>query len=366
MNETNQKSFFSFSNPLQIHRGVKLWLIAGLIMVFMQIIIGGITRLTGSGLSITKWDIVTGTLPPLNEAQWQSEFELYQLTPQYKKINEGMPIEDFKFIYFWEYFHRLWARTMGFVFLIGFGIFLFKGMFSRELFRRLGLLVSLAALEGFFGWIMVASGLRERPWVNAYNLTLHLGMGFTIFSVLLWITFRAFQPSVKPFLNQALRKQTLLMLYVLGVQILLGALMSGMKAGLVYPSWPKMGAEWAPNMIFDLSQWHWTNFLEYDKNPFAPALVQFVHRGTAYLTAILGVFLFIRLRNTGAISRQLSIANVLVILLLTTQVVLGILTLINCKVHIPVALGSLHQGCAIFLLSALLFVYYQMSKKYVQ
>ena len=163
-----------------------IWLAAGLLMVFVQILVGGVTRLTGSGLSITRWEIVTGTIPPLNEVQWEEAFDLYKLTPQYQKINQGMEMSEFKYIFFWEYFHRLWARTMGFVFLIPFLFFLWKGSIRKETLRNLGVVVSLAAAAALFGWIMVASGLINRPWVNAYKLTFHLGLGISLFIYLFY------------------------------------------------------------------------------------------------------------------------------------------------------------------------------------
>ena len=149
-------------------------------MVFIQILLGGITRLTGSGLSITRWEIVTGTIPPLNQVDWNEAFDLYKATPQYQKINEGMSLDRFKFIFFWEYFHRVWARLMGFVFLIPFIIFLVRKSLSQKLIKRLIVVIAIAAAAAVFGWIMVASGLIHRPWVNAYKLTIHLSLGIAL------------------------------------------------------------------------------------------------------------------------------------------------------------------------------------------
>jgi len=163
-----------FTSHKEISRIVKIWLIIGLVMIFFQVVIGGITRLTGSGLSITKWEIVTGTIPPLNSADWEEAFDLYKATPQYKQINKGMSMSEFKFIYFWEFIHRLWARTMGFVFLFPFLFFLGTQRFSKKLFKQLIVVFLLAALVASLGWIMVASGLRDLPWVSPYKLTLHL------------------------------------------------------------------------------------------------------------------------------------------------------------------------------------------------
>ena len=171
---------------------IKAWLIAGLVLLFFQIVIGGITRITGSGLSITKWEIVTGTLPPLNDSAWQQEFDLYKETPQYNMINQGMNLDKFKFIYFWEYFHRLWARIMGIIFIIPLIFFIFKKWIDKDLLRRMGYVFFSAMLAAIFGWIMVASGLVERPWVNAYKLSLHLGIALMTLGFLLWTTFHVF------------------------------------------------------------------------------------------------------------------------------------------------------------------------------
>jgi len=156
-------------------------------MLYFQIILGGITRLTGSGLSITKWEIVTGTIPPLSAHDWEEEFDKYKATPQYHKLNQGMSLSEFKFIYFWEYIHRLWARTMSFVFAIPFGIFLYRKQLSASLIKKLIALVLLAALAASFGWFMVLSGLNERPWVDAYKLTLHLSVAIITYAYCLWL-----------------------------------------------------------------------------------------------------------------------------------------------------------------------------------
>jgi heme a synthase len=359
-------SFFRFADETRIPRIIKIWLIVGLVMVLMQIVIGGITRLTGSGLSITRWEIVTGALPPLNEAQWQEAFELYQQTPQYRKINKGMALGDFKFIYFWEYFHRLWARGMFFVFILPFGWFLMRGMFSKRLLRRLSVVVFLAGLEGFFGWIMVASGLRQRPWVNAYNLTLHLCMGLLIFGYLLWTVFVAYNPrptgAASPADNRALHRFSWALILLAFVQIALGALMSGTKAGLFYPTWPDMQGAYVPGLLLEGTNWKTEHFLDYDTNPFMPALIQFLHRNTAYLLTGAVLYFVWRIRKAAVpdLVRRTSWALTGV---LFVQILLGIFTLINCKGGIPVTLGVLHQAGAVILLGVLLFAAYHFSDK---
>lgn len=341
---------------------LKTWLIIGLIMVFGQVVIGGITRLTGSGLSITKWEIVTGTLPPMGEQAWTEEFDLYKATPQYQKINEGMSLPEFKFIYFWEYFHRLWARLMGFVFAIPFFIFWRKGWIDRSLMRRLAIVIGLAALAASFGWIMVASGLNDRPWVNAYKLTLHLSIGLTLYGYLLWTTFGMFYPERGMIRNHNVNKWAKIMTVVLAVQIVLGGIMSGMKAGLFYPTWPDMNGEFIPALLFDAAQWNVDNFVHYDSSPFMSSLVQLLHRLTAYALTIIVLIYFFKARKVAA-QAVFHTWLYLLITLLAIQVTLGILTVINCIGFVPVGLGVLHQAGALLLLTAALFQNYTVREK---
>ncbi|MBK7873000.1 MAG: COX15/CtaA family protein [Saprospiraceae bacterium] len=342
---------------------VKVLLIIGLIMVFGQVVIGGITRLTGSGLSITKWEIVTGTLPPLNAQQWEEAFELYKATPQYQKINEGMSVGEFKFIYFWEYFHRLWARSMGFVFLIPFLYFWRKGWLDKPLMRRLGVVVLLAALAASFGWIMVASGLIERPWVNAYKLTLHLSIAFVVYAYLLWTAFHVMQPEPQVVNNPSLRKWTLAITIIAAIQIILGGIMSGTKAALFYPTWPDMRGELIPSILFKASNWNVENFVQYDATSFMVALIQLMHRGVAYVLVIITLWYFIKFIRYNKITSAFRIGNYLLIIMLITQVLLGIFTLINSTGIIPVGLGVMHQAGALLLLTIALFLNYQFKSK---
>lgn len=345
----------------KISKVVKVWLIIGIAMVFMQVVIGGVTRLTGSGLSITKWEIVTGTLPPLNPAQWEVEFDLYKATPQYEKINEGMSMSQFKFIYFWEYFHRLWARTMGFVFLIPFIFFLFTGKLSKVLIRDLSIVIVLTVFVASLGWIMVASGLINRPWVNAYKLTFHLCAALVMFGYLLWTTYKVFLPTRLVFHNNVLIKGSRVFLFVLAVQIFLGGIMSGMKAGLFFPTWPDMNGALLPDTLLTIDNWNVDNFISYDQNSFMPAFIQFTHRGIAYLLIIIGLTIFFKIRKASIPIRILRIVYMLVTMLVI-QAMLGILTVINCIGHIPVSLGVLHQAGALILLAIALLLVYRTPK----
>lgn len=328
-------------------------------MVFVQILVGGVTRLTGSGLSITRWEIVTGTIPPLNEVEWEEAFDLYKQTPQYQKINEGMEMSEFKYIFFWEYFHRLWARTMGFVFLLPFLYFLLKGSIRKETLRNLGVVVSLAAAAALFGWIMVASGLVNRPWVNAYKLTIHLGLGISLF-IFLFYTFikeRGFKIEYIP--KKWMRVMTVLFILAI-IQVCFGGLVSGMKAALNYPTWPMMNNEWIPDVLLDISHWNLDSFLLYDQGGFMAAFVQLVHRSLAYLLFISVVFLaiqWLRLLPSGTHWVPYCLVGIIVV-----QVVLGILVLLGSKGSIPVLYGVLHQGVGILFLTFLFYI--QIKFKY--
>lgn len=338
---------------------VKLWLAIGLFMIFVQVVVGGITRLTGSGLSITKWEIVTGTFPPLNATQWDEAFELYKATPQYEKINEGMSMGEFKFIYFWEYIHRLWARLMGFVFIIPLAYFLWKEKLDTPLIRRLVVVFLMAGLVASFGWIMVASGLIHRPWVNAYKLTMHLSLAFILYCYLFWTTLKVFQPQPVAVRNTLLKNGGTLLFSVTAVQVILGGLMSGMKAALSYPSWPDMNGEAIPQILFAGDNWNVENFVNYDISAFMPALVQFSHRSIAYLLVIIAIW-FIYQSFKYPVTGIFRTGLFLLISMLITQVLLGILTLIYSVGTIPVGLGVMHQAGALVLLSIVIFLNYQL------
>ncbi len=321
---------------MKFYSGVKWWLWIGVGMVFVQILLGGITRLTGSGLSITKWEIVTGTIPPLSAEDWGHEFALYKETPQYAKINKGISLKEFKFIYFWEFFHRFWGRMIGMVFLFPFIVFLIQKKLDKLLIKRVLSAVLFGGIVGLFGWIMVASGLTNRPWVNAYKLMLHLGLAVLLFGFMVFVAMeyhlrpstRKWQPSVP---KGILKNLTVLIF----IQILFGAVMSGMKAGLFFPTWPTLNGEWVPAILFHVDHWNIESFKQYDKSTFVPALIQFLHRGMAYL--ILIAFLVVAWRFKKDRSIWLGLA------ILSIQILLGIWTLVSCVGHIPLGLGVLHQ-----------------------
>lgn len=347
---------------------VKTWLLIGCVMLFFQIIIGGVTRITGSGLSITKWEIVTGTFPPLSEAKWEEEFNKYKETPQYEKINRNMELGSlmdsgsFKFIYFWEYFHRLWARMMGFVFLFPFVFFIYRKWIDKVMIKKLGLVFLGAALAAFFGWIMVASGLKERPWVNAYNLSLHLGIALLTLMFLWHAVFHAFYSNVNGLHNSKLYKLSKYFFVFLCFQIFFGAVVSGMKASLYYPTWPEIGNAYIPSILFDFEIWSIDNILDYDKSPLMPALIHVLHRNLGYFVYGLGLFLVYKVLRYP-LRRQFYIVNISLFLFLNLQVFLGIMTLLRSSDVVPVFYGVMHQAIAIFIFSISLYNLYIFSNK---
>ena len=334
-------------------------MILGLVMLIGQVILGGITRLTGSGLSITSWDIITGVIPPLNQEQWLEAFELYKQTPQFQKINSDFTMKQFKFIYFWEYFHRLWARLLGIVFLIPFIIFLIRKQIDWFLIKRLLLVVALTAITASAGWIMVQSGLVDRPWVDAYKLTIHFMMAVITIGAMVKAIADVYLMENKPLKGHT--RFVLILLIVTGIQLVFAGMMSGMRAGLFYPTWPSMNGSVIPNVLMEPSNWTLENMTNYDIYHFAPALVQFMHRLFAYILLGLTIYYYHRKRNhvhTSAI-KWLTVSYVLVLF----QVFLGVMTLLRIRDGIPIFYGTMHQLTGLLYVISLLFLYYSLRKK---
>ena len=343
-------------NNFKYTKTIRIWLLVGLIMLIGQVILGGITRLTGSGLSITRWDVITGVIPPMNAEQWIAAFDLYKNTPQFYKINANFSLQDFKFIYFWEYFHRLWVRSLGFIFLIPFLVFVIKRQLDFYLIKRLGIVILLTILTASAGWIMVQSGLVDRPWVNAYKLTIHFvlavlvitAMVKTVADVYVFGTDRNIIPN----------KIVSVVLGVTFIQLIFAGLMAGMRAGLYYATWPSMNGEFLPDVLQKTENWHWGNMINYDRYLFAPAFVQFTHRMLAYLLIVFTIYMFLKLRSQieRAAKKWLNFSLYLVIV----QVVLGILTVINVEGEIPLILGVSHQLIGLLYFMSLLFLCYSI------
>ena len=349
----------------QTYKPISIWLLVGISMVFIQVIIGGITRLTDSGLSITEWKVVEGTLPPLNQEAWNTTFDNYKLhaKKQYESLHPNMTLSQFKLIYFWEYFHRLWARTMAFVFIIGFGVFLSLRKISNKLLIQLLIVIGLASLEGLFGWIMVASGLNEdnRTWVSAYKLVIHLTIATLLFSYLCWtfFSYRAKKNTTRR-IKSTTSRAAWLILPVLLLQIVLGGFMAGMRAGVVLPHFPSW--LYLDKISLALQQpfvWNVANLVNYEPSSFIKMLVQILHRSTALILTIQIIWLTISIRKEP-LNNALKTGSVFLFVLFFIQFLLGVLTVIGCIGKTPVVLGVLHQATALLLLASLLFVLFEI------
>ena len=336
-------------------KAVKIWLWVGLVMIFIQILLGGITRLTGSGLSITKWDIVTGMMYPLSEESWQQEFDLYKATPQFQKINADFKLQDFKFIYFWEYFHRLWARLMGFVFIIPFSYFLIRRQIDKLLGRRLIILVLLAALVASLGWIMVASGLVNRPWVNAYKLSFHLSLAVLTLLYLADILFSVTPQKDFITVSQSTMKWFGLLVILCFVQIFMGGIMAGMKASIVAPTWPKINQDWIPSQVFNGSLYSDYVFDTYEQSHVGPIIIQFWHRLTAYAIFLLTLVLTVQWMRIN--KQSVKFWAFMLVALVFLQLLLGIFTLLYSVGAVPLWFAVTHQLTGIVFMLCLFYVH---------
>jgi cytochrome c oxidase assembly protein subunit 15 len=328
-------------------RPVIIWLFTGCFLIYAMVVIGGITRLTGSGLSITEWKIVTGTLPPLSEESWQKEFDAYKQIPQYKLINSDFQLSDFKQIYFWEYLHRLIGRIIGIVFLVPFIVFWLRKQLPEGFMKKAAVLFALGGFQGFLGWFMVSSGLTENVHVSHYRLAIHLISAFTVFGFTFWY---ALDLTPAPLLQERgeqplLRKLAIILLSVVILQIVYGAFVAGLKAGYGYPTWPKMGDQWVPDDVVALEP-IWKNFLE------GHAGVQFIHRYIAYVVVFTVGFIFYRSRKIQITSEQKKIINALGIIVLA-QFTLGVITLLY---GVPIVIAVLHQTGAFILFATTLLL----------
>ena len=344
---------FGFRAPGR--RSVGLWLLAMALLIAAMVIVGGVTRLTGSGLSITQWHPITGIIPPLSDQAWQSEFARYRHIPQYKLENRGMGLVDFRAIYWWEWTHRLLGRLIGFAFLLPLVYFIAVRAIPREGISRLVLLFALGGLQGFVGWWMVESGLEARVSVSQYRLAIHLGVALILFGAILWTALQYLREPhhcrTTPIRSSGILsdKVAFSFLALVYLQMLLGALVAGLHAGLIYNTWPSMNGHFAPEGGFSLQPW-WINVFE------NPGLAQFDHRMGAYLVAGGAFWLWSRSGKQAGYVRTSANAILAVTAL---QIMLGIATLLN---QAPVALAGLHQATAVALLSAALWHAFELTQ----
>ncbi len=344
-------------------KAVANWIFIGIGMLLIQVVLGGITRLTGSGLSITEWDVVTGALPPLNQEQWLEKFHSYQQTPQYHYLNAAFDLADFKFIFFWEWLHRFWARLIGVVFIVGFVYLVSKRYLKKEMQKPLLILFLFGALQGAIGWIMVASGLTgDAVYVKPTRLALHFIFALGLICYAFWFGLQLRIPPSKMTVAPSLRKWTWWITGLLAIQLMFGALMAGHKAAIAAPTWPTINGSYIPDGMLRESP----AFLNIVENKIT---IHFIHRGLAYLLLVLIVIYSIKLFRLSPVSDTFMKARRLPLILVLTQVLLGILSLLTSPGIVPNKWGvfewmaQLHQVVGMLLLLSLVAMLYLVRKK---
>lgn len=343
-----------------------IWLFAGCLLIWGMVVVGGITRLTHSGLSMAKWKI-SSVLPPHTDEEWNSDFNDYKQTPEYKQINSNFTLEDYKHIYWWEFIHRLIGRSIGMVFLIPFAFFIFKGWMKGKLLVKCLVIFAMGGAQGVLGWFMVASGLQDVPHVSHYFLAAHLITAFITFGYSFWVALDLIYPAVpqtpkgalsstvqSPFRGlgqemkfESLRKWNWALLIFVVIQIVYGAFTSGLHAGQVYPTWPKMGENWIAPEVTSVSGWR--NFID------GLVAVQFIHRTNALIVVLLVIIIWFKSLKLQLLPTQSHGIKFLIGMVLV-QFFLGVFTLIYT---VPVALGVLHQTGAFLLFASTIFVLHQ-------
>ena len=348
---------------------VATWLLVGVVMTIIQFVLGGVTRLTGSGLSITEWEVITGALPPLSEEAWLIEFAKYKQTPQFQLLNFEFDLQNFKYIFFWEWFHRLWARIIGLVFAGGFIWFLVAKHFKKEMIKPLVILFFLGIMQGAIGWIMVASGLEgDAVYVKPTRLALHFIFALGLLSYTFWFALQLSVPKtalqIQAGMHQAVQKAktfNVAILALLVLQLMYGALMAGHKAAMVAPTWPTINGDYVPSNLFS-DPVFLLNFIE------NKILVHFMHRGIAYILLALVIYWTVQLYriNGSSFFNRIKVFPLLLVLL---QVLLGIASLLYARSIIPGVWGifewmaQIHQMVGMSLLLSLVATYYVMREQ---
>ena len=329
-------------------RAVAAWLFTCCALVFAMVVVGGVTRLTHSGLSIVEWQPVVGTLPPLTDAQWQEAFAKYQATPEYRLVNHAMDVAAFKGIFWWEYFHRLLGRAIGVVFLVPLAWFVARRRMPPGLAPRLGAIFVLGGLQGAMGWYMVQSGLVDDPRVSHFRLSAHLGLALAIFAAMFWIGLSLVRPAAtrRVAAPPRLRRAAFALAALVFAMALTGGLVAGLRAGFAYNTFPSMNGHVVPPEILMLEPWY-DNFL------YNMATVQFDHRLLAWTLAFVVPVFAWRVWRSAAIPGAARTGAALLVAALVVQIALGIATLL---LRVPVALAALHQAGAVLLFAAALNV----------
>ena len=332
-----------FTNKNNINNSLKLWLLTMFLLIISMIVVGGLTRLTDSGLSITSWELFSGLLPPITTNEWNFYFSEYKKIPEYQYINSNMTLNEFKTIFYWEYGHRLLARIVGLVSIVPIIYFTFKYKISIFYFKKYYLIFLLICLQGFLGWFMVSSGLVKNTDVSHYRLALHLFLALIILLIILWDIFVIY--NIEKFYTKISKPLIFSLFFFIFFQIILGAFLAGLNGGLIYNTWPDMNGFFYPNDVLILDYLSINSFNN-------PSIIQFYHRVTGYL-----ILLFLFFLNYSFLKRKLEIKfiaffNVAIFL----QIFLGILVLIS---GVEIKLASLHQIGSIFVLSSYLLILYK-------
>jgi len=332
-------------------RAVAIWLLVSAALVFAMVVVGGVTRLTHSGLSIVEWQPLVGALPPMSDAQWRELFLKYQQTPEFRLVNFDMDLAGFKTIFWWEYAHRLLGRMIGVVFLAPFLWFLVRRRLDAARVWQLAGIFVLGGLQGALGWYMVMSGLVDDPRVSHFRLTAHLGLALAIFAAELWLALELLAPGRNAAAGPATRPAAWLPAIVF-VQALTGGMVAGIRAGHAYNTFPLMHGHWVPPEIMMLDPW-WRNFL------YNMATIQFVHRAVAWLLVVMVALFWLRSMRVPAAPRARWASHGL-LAVLAAQFALGIATLLMA---VPVPLAAAHQGGAVLLLAAALWAAHEHGRE---
>lgn len=346
---------------MDIHSGsnrqVARWLFIGVFMIVIQVLIGGITRLTESGLSITEWKPITGALPPLNHADWQIEFDKYRTTDQFKFVHSDFNLSDFKFIFFWEWMHRLWARLLGVVFLAGFIYFVVRRKLTRNMIAPMVLLFLLGALQGLIGWVMVESGLvPEKFYVGHIELTTHLIAALILLAYTLWFALQLYYEGYEKVYNKTLRNLLLFIISIFFIQLIYGGFMAGLKAAQTAPTWPDINGYFTPPGMDE-----GTSLIDIVVNN--KLAIHFIHRGIAYILLALIIWFYIASKKLTAHS-LFNKARVALMILTIAQVILGILTVTNAtSSNALIVFGVLHQFTAMLIVINFVYLLYLLRRK---
>jgi cytochrome c oxidase assembly protein subunit 15 len=330
------------------HRSVARWLLACCALVFAMVVLGGVTRLTHSGLSIVEWQPLVGAIPPLSERDWLELFEKYKQTPEYEKVNVGMTLDGFKGIFWLEYFHRLLGRLIGVAFFVPFAWFLLRRMIDRPLAWKLAGIFALGALQGAMGWYMVKSGLVADPRVSQFRLTAHLALAFLIYAAMLWTALDLLRPQSEAggdMQTGRVRRMAWALTALVAVMVISGGFVAGIRAGLAYNTFPLMNGHLVPPEIMMLEPWY-RNFF------YNMATVQFNHRAIAWVLAFFVPWLWFEARRLE-LPRHLRVLTNVLLGVVAAQIALGISTLL---LAVPVSLGAAHQGGALVVLTCALML----------